>query len=99
MNERTLIRRWPALAVFCLSLVVVTIDQQTGAVVAGPDITTRGFVPEHDASDALGALPAGISTRTYPPEGQPPGAILDAEFLVAMVRSKRPYLRAVVPAA
>jgi ribonuclease J len=34
-------------------LVVVTIDQQTGAVVAGPDITTRGFVPEHDASDLL----------------------------------------------
>src|SRR2546423_609745 len=34
-------------------LVVVTIDQQTGAVVAGPDITTRGFWPEHDASDLL----------------------------------------------
>ena len=34
-------------------LVVVTIDQQTGAVVAGPDITTRGFVPEHDASGLL----------------------------------------------
>ena len=34
-------------------LVVVTIDQQTGAVVAGPDITTRGFVPEHDAGDLI----------------------------------------------
>src|SRR5207237_867552 len=34
-------------------LVVVTIDQQTGAVVAGPDITTRGFVPERDAAALL----------------------------------------------
>ena len=34
-------------------LVVVTIEQQTGAVVAGPDITTRGFVPEHDATELL----------------------------------------------
>src|SRR2546423_11919474 len=34
-------------------LVVVTIDQQTGAVVAGPDITTRGFWPEQGASDLL----------------------------------------------
>jgi ribonuclease J len=34
-------------------LVVVTIEQQTGAVVAGPDITTRGFVPEHDAAELL----------------------------------------------
>src|SRR5256884_941408 len=30
-------------------LVVVTIEQRTGAVVAGPDIVTKGFVPEHDA--------------------------------------------------
>ena len=34
-------------------LVVVTIEQQTGAVVAGPDITTRGFVPEQDAGALL----------------------------------------------
>ncbi len=31
-------------------LVVVTIDRQTGAVVAGPDIVTKGFVPEEDAA-------------------------------------------------
>ncbi|HEX9269285.1 MAG TPA: ribonuclease J [Candidatus Limnocylindria bacterium] len=34
-------------------LVVVTIEQQTGAVVAGPDIVTKGFVPEQDAADLL----------------------------------------------
>src|SRR5438132_9740160 len=34
-------------------LVVVTIDQQTGAVVAGPDITTKGFVPDQGAADLL----------------------------------------------
>ena len=37
-------------------LVVVTIDQQTGAVVAGPDIVTKGFVPEEDT--------AGLVERT-----------------------------------
>ena len=31
-------------------LVVLTIDRQTGAVVAGPDIVTKGFVPEEDAA-------------------------------------------------
>ncbi len=31
-------------------LVVITIERQTGRVVAGPDIVTKGFVPEHDAA-------------------------------------------------
>jgi ribonuclease J len=30
-------------------MVVVTIEQRTGKVVAGPDIITKGFVPEQDA--------------------------------------------------
>ena len=34
-------------------LVVVTIEQKTGAVVAGPDIVTKGFVPEHDAGEIV----------------------------------------------
>jgi ribonuclease J len=34
-------------------LVVVSIDRQTGAVVAGPDIVTKGFVPEDDAADIV----------------------------------------------
>ena len=34
-------------------LVVVTIEQRTGAVVAGPDIVTKGFVPEHDAGQLV----------------------------------------------
>src|SRR5881296_2561622 len=34
-------------------LVVVTIEQKTGAVVAGPDIVTKGFVPEQDAGQLL----------------------------------------------
>jgi ribonuclease J len=34
-------------------LVVVSIDRQTGAVVAGPDIVTKGFVPEEDAADIV----------------------------------------------
>jgi ribonuclease J len=34
-------------------LVVVTIERQTGRVVAGPDIVTKGFVPEEDAADIV----------------------------------------------
>ena len=34
-------------------LVVVTIEQRTGAVVAGPDIVTKGFVPEHDVAEIV----------------------------------------------
>lgn len=34
-------------------LVVVSIDRQTGQVVAGPDIVTKGFVPEDDAADLV----------------------------------------------
>ena len=34
-------------------LVVVTIDRQTGQVVAGPDIVTKGFVPEENAADLV----------------------------------------------
>src|SRR5437773_3962465 len=34
-------------------LVVVTIEQKTGAVVAGPDIVTKGFVREHDAGELV----------------------------------------------
>ena len=34
-------------------LVVVSIDRQTGQVVAGPDIVTKGFVPEEDAADLV----------------------------------------------
>src|SRR5882672_782584 len=34
-------------------LVVVTIEQRTGAVIAGPDIVTKGFVPEDDAADIV----------------------------------------------
>jgi ribonuclease J len=34
-------------------LVVISIDRQTGQVVAGPDIVTKGFVPEEDAADIV----------------------------------------------
>ena len=34
-------------------LVVITIDRQTGQVVAGPDIVTKGFVPEEDADGLI----------------------------------------------
>src|SRR5919197_6351578 len=34
-------------------LVVVTIEQATGRVVAGPDIVTKGFVPEHDVAEIV----------------------------------------------
>lgn len=36
-------------------LVVVTIERQTGRVVAGPDIVTKGFVPEEDAAGLIDA--------------------------------------------
>lgn len=41
-------------------LVVVTIDRQTGQVIAGPDIVTKGFVPEHDASGLIDEARARI---------------------------------------
>lgn len=34
-------------------LVVVSIERRTGRVVAGPDIVTKGFVPEHDAAEII----------------------------------------------
>jgi ribonuclease J len=34
-------------------LVVISIDRQTGQVVAGPDIVTKGFVPEENAADIV----------------------------------------------
>jgi ribonuclease J len=34
-------------------LLVVTIEQRTGKVVAGPDIVTKGFVPEQDAAEII----------------------------------------------
>jgi ribonuclease J len=34
-------------------LVVVSIDRNTGRVVAGPDIVTKGFVPEEDAAELI----------------------------------------------
>jgi ribonuclease J len=34
-------------------LIVMSIDRQTGRVVAGPDIVTKGFVPEEDATDII----------------------------------------------
>ena len=34
-------------------LVVLTIEKRTGRVVAGPDIVTKGFVPEKDATELI----------------------------------------------
>jgi ribonuclease J len=34
-------------------LVVLTIEKQTGKVLSGPDIVTKGFVPEEDAADII----------------------------------------------
>ncbi len=34
-------------------LVVLTIERQTGKVLSGPDIVTKGFVPEEDATDIV----------------------------------------------
>ncbi len=34
-------------------LVVLTIEQRTGRVIAGPDIVTKGFVPEKDAAELI----------------------------------------------
>lgn len=63
-------------------LVVVTIDQQTGAVVAGPDITTRGFVPEQGASDLLDEAKQkvldGLAQAQTGPHFAEPSALKDA---------------------
>src|SRR6185369_11050446 len=53
------------------------------------------WLPEHDARHALGALPDGVSCRTYPLRGDPPEAILDTEFLVAVSRTR--WLRGLLP--
>src|SRR5207245_3928730 len=34
-------------------MVVITIEQRTGKVVAGPDIVTKGVVPEQDAGELI----------------------------------------------
>ncbi|HEV8228947.1 MAG TPA: ribonuclease J [Candidatus Limnocylindria bacterium] len=34
-------------------LVILTIEQQTGKVIAGPDIVTKGFVPEENVADIV----------------------------------------------
>src|SRR5881296_2117159 len=34
-------------------MVVLTIERQTGKVLSGPDIVTKGFVPEEDAADIV----------------------------------------------
>lgn len=34
-------------------MIVMSIDRQTGRVVAGPDIVTKGFVPEEDATELI----------------------------------------------
>jgi ribonuclease J len=36
-------------------LIVLSIDRNTGRVVAGPDIVTKGFVPEEDAAELIEA--------------------------------------------
>jgi ribonuclease J len=41
-------------------LVVLTIDRQTGQVVAGPDIVTKGFVPDQGSGDLLEEAKARI---------------------------------------
>src|SRR5207237_9140303 len=63
-------------------LVVVTIDQQTGAVVAGPDITTRGLVPEQGAADLLEEAKQkdldGLAQAQTGPHFAEPSALKDA---------------------
>jgi len=41
-------------------LVVLTIDRQTGEVIAGPDIVTKGFVPEQEGSGLIDEAKARI---------------------------------------
>jgi ribonuclease J len=41
-------------------LVVLTIERQTGRIVAGPDIVTKGFVPEDGATDLIDEARARI---------------------------------------
>lgn len=36
-----------------LVLAILAIDQQTGAVIQGPDLVTRGFIPEQDTQEYL----------------------------------------------
>jgi len=43
-------------------LVVLTIEKRTGRVIAGPDIVTKGFVPEHDAADLIEEAKARITS-------------------------------------
>jgi len=59
-------------------LVVVTIEQRTGAVVAGPDIVTKGFVPEHDASQLVEEARQKILDGLAEAQTGEPSALKDA---------------------
>ena len=46
------------------------------------------WITQHDGQDAIGELPDTVALELIPPEGEPPEAILDAEFLVLSSRDR-----------
>ena len=53
-------------------LVVVTVDKQSGQLVAGPDIVTRGFVYAAEASELLDNTKEKVRTALTHPNGNTP---------------------------
>jgi phosphoglycerate dehydrogenase-like enzyme len=47
------------------------------------------WIPERDGSEAIGALPEGVSLNVIPRAGELPPGVLDAEFLVQTSRDRR----------
>src|SRR4029078_2051534 len=54
------IRDRQALAKDGILMVIVSVDRQTGQIVAGPEIVTRGFVHVQEAGDLLSGLQSSL---------------------------------------
>jgi len=65
-------------------VVALTIDRQTGSVVAGPEIASRGFVYMREAEELMGEVKSAIR-EALAARGESP--VIDAELIGGTVRS------------
>jgi ribonuclease J len=63
-------------------VVAVTVDRATGAVIAGPEIVSRGWVYEREAENVLDEARAALRAALAEPRDEP----LEREALVALLR-------------
>jgi len=65
-------------------VVALTIDRQTGSIVAGPDIASRGFVHVKESSELMEEVKGAIRDAVA---GMPEAEAIDRELFAATVRS------------